>query len=143
MFVKDCKRKINVYAIVDKSLWNDQFEVSIISPEINNTQALFGKFRWLDVNLHSMLIIIFYTFSWSIYEKENVQILYCKLPIPDEFMHAKQGMMFCYAYAFVKKKERSRKLSVKYEDLSVHNSANFRVVEMNSSDSGIDIICCN
>ena len=53
MFVKDCKRKITFYAILDKSMWDlgsDYLGVSIISPEINNTQSLFGKFKWLDMN---------------------------------------------------------------------------------------------
>ena len=53
MLVKDCKRKISFFAVVDKSMWNleyDCFGVSIISQEINNTHALFGKFKWLDVN---------------------------------------------------------------------------------------------
>ena len=54
MLLKDCKRKITFYAIVDKSMWNfesDCFVVSIISQEINNKESLFGKFKRLDVNL--------------------------------------------------------------------------------------------
>ena len=53
MLVKDCKRKITLYAIVDKSMWDlgsDHLGVSIISPEINNAESLFGKFKWLGVN---------------------------------------------------------------------------------------------
>ena len=49
--------------------------------------------------------------------------------------------MFCYTYAFkFKKNSKSKHYLVEYEHLSVHNSANFRVVEINSSYSGIDII---
>ena len=53
ILVKDCKRMITFYTILDISMWDlesDYVGVSIISPEINNTEALFGKFKWLAMN---------------------------------------------------------------------------------------------
>ena len=87
-------------------------------------------------------MLIYNVFYLSIYTKENILIFYCKLPIPDIFIRKSSGKMwFRYTYAFwIKKKNKSKSFPVKYEDLSVHNSANFRVIELNSSDSGIDII---
>ena len=50
-------------------------------------------------------------------------------------------MMFRYTYVFrIKKKSNTKGYLFENEHLSVHNSANFRVVEIDSSDSGIGII---
>ena len=52
VLIKDCKRKIRFYVIIDKSIWSSGspplFVVSVISKEINDGKSPYGKFKWLD-----------------------------------------------------------------------------------------------
>ena len=59
MHVQDCKRRINFYVIVDKSIvTSDQFGVSIISKEIDDGKTLFGNFKWLGSMFDVIILFV-------------------------------------------------------------------------------------
>ena len=64
--IKDCKRRIKFYVIIDKSIWYSgippPFVVSLISKEINNGQCPYGEFKRLDGSFYVQCLKVLFIY---------------------------------------------------------------------------------